>query len=197
MGEKVKSGSRVRRRLLRVMFVVLGLQLVAFAAAGAALFTIIDLDLAKDFYSAHRSIKTARELLLPATLVSGGTGFVIAALATWLGFRAAAQRLTAPIRRADTLLQRLSRGDLTFSAGVVPQRERSTLDDSADVLLASFRDKILEMQGLSKEVHNPVLSLRYKATGAEQLTLKELREVTGSIDLLCKKLSTSVKWFET
>ena len=95
------------------------------------------------------------------------------------------------------LLQRLSRGDLTYAAGVVPQRERSTLDDSADALLASFRDKIVEMQRLSKEVHNAVLALRYKATGSEQLTLKDLREVTGSIDLLCKKLSASIKWFET
>jgi methyl-accepting chemotaxis protein len=179
------------------MFVVFGLQLIAFAAAGVALFTIIDLDLAKDFYSAHRSIKTARDILLPATLVSGGAGFVIVALATWMGFRIAARRLTAPIQRADTLLQRLSKGDLTYSAGVVPQRERSTLDDSADALFASFRDKIVEMQRLSKDVHNTVLSLRYKATGSEQLTLKELREVTGSIDLLCKKLSTSIKWFET
>jgi len=179
------------------MFVVFGMELIAFAAAGTALFTIIDLDLAKDFYSAHRSIKTARDLLLPATLISGGAGFVIVALATWLGFRAAAQRLTAPIQRADSLVQRLTRGDLTYAAGVVPQRERSTLDDSADALLASFRDRILETQQLSKEVHNTVLSLRYKATSAEQLTLKELREVTGSIDLLCKKLSTSIKWFET
>ena len=197
MADKIKSGSRVRRRLLRVMAVVLGLQLVAFLAAGAALFTIMNLDLSRDFYSAHRSIKSARELLLPATLISSGAGFVIVALATWLGFRAAARRVSGPIGRADALLQRLAHGDMTYAAGVVSQRERSTLDDSADTLLASFRDKIIEMQRLSREVHNAVLALRYKATGNEQLTLNELREVTGSIDRLCKKLSAVIKWFET
>jgi len=179
------------------MAVVLGLQLVAFVAAGIVFYAIMNLDLAKDFYSAHRSIRSARDLLLPATLVAGGAGFVIVALATWLGFRTSARKLTGPIRRADALLQRLSQGDMTYAAGVVSQRERSTLDDSADALLASFRDRILEMQQLSKEVHNAVLALRYKATGNEQLTLKELREATGSLDLLCKKLSAAVKWFET
>ena len=197
VADKIESGSRVRRRLLRVMAVVLGLQLVAFLAAGAALFTIMNLDLSRDFYSAHRSIKSAQELLLPATLISSGTGFVIVALATWLGFRAAARRVSGPIGRADALLQRLAHGDMTYAAGVVSQRERSTLDDSADTLLASFRDKIIEMQRLSREVHNAVLALRYKATGNEQLTLNELREVTGSIDRLCKKLSAVIKWFET
>ena len=53
------------------------------------------------------------------------------------------------------------------------------------------------MQRLSKEVHYAVLALRYKATGNEQLTLNELRQVTGSIDLLCKQLSAVIKWFET
>lgn len=197
VADTIKSGSRVRRRLLRVMAVVLGLQLLAFIATGVALFTIMNLDLSRDFYSAHRSIKSAQELLLPATLISGGAGFVIVALATWLGFRAAARRVSGPISRADALLQRLAHGDMTYAAGVVSQRERSTLDDSADTLLASFRDKIFEMQRLSKEVHNAVLALRYKATGNEQLTLNELRQVTGSIDLLCKQLSAVIKWFET
>lgn len=197
MAEKVKSGSRVRKRLLRVMVVVLGLQLLAFMAAGIVLFAVMDINLTGDFYSAHRSIKGARDLLLPATLTAGGVGFVITALSTWIGFRTAASKLTGPIRRADALLLRLAGGDMTYAAGVVSTRERSTLDDSADVLLATFRDKVLEMQRLSKDLHNAVLALRYKATGNEQLTLNELREVTGSLDLLCKQLTNILKWFET
>ena len=142
------------------MLVVLVLQFVAFLAAGAALFTIMKLDLSRDFYSAHRSIKDAQELLLPATLISGAAGFVIVTLATWLGFRAAARRVSRPIARADAVLQRLTRGDLTYAPGVVAQRDRSSLDDSADALLSSFRDRILEMQRLNKDVHNAVLALR-------------------------------------
>jgi methyl-accepting chemotaxis protein len=179
------------------MAVVLGLQTLGVVVAGVTFTVIVNLDLTSDFYSAHRSIKSAREMLLPAALAAGGAGLLIIVLATWFGFLTAARKLTGPIRRADALLQRLAGGDMTYSAGIVSARERSTLDDSADVLQAAFRDKIIEMQRLSRDLHNAVLSLRYKATGSEQLTLNELREVTGSLDLLCKKLTNVMKWFKT
>lgn len=197
MGKKITVGYR-RRRLLRVSLLkVLTLQLAAFALAGGALYVIAELDLVKDFYSAHRSLESMRKLILPGLLLSSGLGFLLVSIFTWLGFRSYTRKLVGPIQRVEEMLQRLSRGDLTYTPAVVPDRQRWSLDDSADEMLEAYRKRLTEVQRLSKEVHNKILSLRYKTTGGEPLTLTELRGVTAILDTLCKQLNTSIKWFET
>ena len=99
--------------------------------------------------------------------------------------------------RADEMLRRLSRGDLSYVPAVLPDRERWALDDSAETMLAAFRERTNEVKQVTKELHHSVLSLRYKATGSDPLTLNELRDVTGTLDSLSKKLVNAVKWFES
>ena len=183
----------LRRSLLKV----LGLQTLALLAAGGALYNIVSLDFVKEFYSAHRSLESLQNLLLPALLISGGAALLLVALVTWLGFRSYSMKLIGPIQRVEEMLQRLSGGDLSYDPGAVPASERWSLDDSADEMLTAYRDRLMEAQRLSRDVHNAVLSLRYKATAGDTLTLQELREMSGILDVLCKQLTASIKWFET
>ena len=98
--------------------------------------------------------------------------------------------------RADALLQRMAQGSLTASPGVLTSGERWALDDSADAVLASVRERVLDIQRLNKDMNNTVLSLRYKTTGDETITLQELREIASTLDNQCKKVVETVKWFE-
>ena len=194
---RVESRYRGRRLMYRSLLAVLVLQLIAFALAGGVLYLVADLDLLREFYSAHRSLESLQQLIIPAILISAGVGFILTAFFTWLGFRAYGRRLIGPIRRADEMLQRLSVGDLAFTPAVVPPRERWSFDDSAETMLDAYRERMKELQRITKDVHNAVLALRYKATGSDALTLQELREATSALDLQCKKLTASIKWFET
>lgn len=195
--KKIKVGFRRRMILRRSLLKVLGLQTLALLAAGGALYNIVSLDFVKEFYSAHRSLESFQNLLLPALLISGGAALLLVALVTWLGFRSYSMKLIGPIQRVEKMLQRLSGGDLSYDPGAVPASERWSLDDSADEMLTAYRDRLMEAQRLSRDVHNAVLSLRYKATAGDTLTLQELREMSGTLDVLCKQLTASIKWFET
>jgi methyl-accepting chemotaxis protein len=195
--EKTVLPPRARKLLRRALLVVLSLQLVAFVAAGTVLVVIIDLDLTREFYSAHRQIKSAQEMLLPAVATAGAICFFLVMLITWVGFRILSRQEAGPIQRADEMLRRLSRGDLSYVPAVLPDRERWALDDSTETMLAAFRERTNEVKQVTKELHHSVLSLRYKATGSDPLTLNELRDVTGTLDSLSKKLVNAVKWFDT
>jgi methyl-accepting chemotaxis protein len=195
--KKVKAPPKGRKLLRRTLFVVLLLQLLAFVVAGAAFYFIGRLDIAKDFYSAHRSLKSIQNLLLPAAAVAGGAAFILVTVTTWVGFHSYSAKFALPILRADDMLKRLAHGDLTYTGGVLPSRQRWALDDSASAVLAAFREKVTDIQRLNREINNLTLSLSYKATSSEPLTLEELREAMASLDGLCKKLNNTLKWFET
>ncbi len=194
---KIILPPRARKLLRRALLIVLSLQFIAFVVAGTVLVAMIDLDLTREFYSAHRQIKSAQEILLPAALTAGAICFFLVALVTWMGFRSLSRQEADPIQRADEMLRRLSRGELSYVPAVLPDRERWALDDSAETMLAAFRERTKEVKQVTKELHHSVLSLRYKATGSDPLTLNELRDVTGTLDSLSKKLVNAVKWFDT
>jgi methyl-accepting chemotaxis protein len=195
--QKIVLPPRARKLLVRSLLIALSLQFIAFVVAGTVLVAMIDLDLTREFYSAHRQIKSAQEILLPAVATAGALCLFLVALITWMGFRILSRQEAGPIQRADEMLRRLSRGDLSYTPAVLPDRERWALDDSAETMLASFREKTNEVKQVTKELHHSVLSLRYKATGSDPLTLNELRDVTGTLDSLSKKLVNAVKWFDT
>ena len=195
--EKIVLPPRARKLLRGALLIVLPLQLVAFVVAGTVLVAMIDLDLTREFYSAHRQIKSAQEILLPAVMTAGAICFFLVGLVTWLGFRILSRQEAGPIQRADEMLRRLSRGDLSYVPSVLPDRERWALDDSAETMLTAFRERTNEVKQVTKELHHSVLSLRYKATGSDPLTLNELRDVTGTLDSLSKKLVNAVQWFDT
>ncbi len=179
------------------MGLVLFFQLLAFAVAGAALYYVAGIEMSRDIYSAHRTLRSAQQSLLPAMAVGGALGFLLVAVSTWLVIRSCAHRFDSPLRRADLILQRLAQGRLSSAPAPPPGRSRTSLDDSADEVVAAFAHKASEIQQTARKIHNAVLALRYKATGSDPLTLKELRETTGNLDLLCKRLANVIKWFET
>lgn len=193
----LKSPFRARELFWRSVPVILLLQLLAFAIAATVVIVVVNIDFSKEFYSAHRSISSVRALLLPALLTGGAAGFLVVAVITVLSLRFFSRRLTGPVLRTDSMLKRLAQGDLTYNPAVLPNRQRWALDDSAEAMLAAFREKTTEVQQITKELQNSVLSLRYKSTGSDPLTLQELREITRTLEGLCKQLSSSIKWFET
>jgi len=198
IGKKKKGGRFPGRKMLwKALAAVLFAQLLAFAFTAATLYYIEHLAMAKDFYSAHRSLSSAQLSVLPTVAFAAAAGFLVAAVSTWLGFRHCLQRLSVPLNRAAAILQRLARGKLSYSEETRPGRERWALDDSADAVMAAFSERVNDMQRSSRDIHNNVLALRYKATAAEPLTIKELQEATGEMDSLCKQLNAALKWFES
>lgn len=191
-------GKRFRGRKLfwKTLLIVLVLQTAAFCIAGFVLYQLAAIDLSRDFYSAHRSLQAARSALLPSTIAACVVGLILAAAGVSFGLLYFTRRFTAPIMRADAMLQRMAQGSLAILPGVLTSSERWALDDSADAVLASVREKILDIQRLNKDMNNAVLSLRYKTTGEETITLKELREIASTLDIQCKKVAETVKWFE-
>ena len=197
MGKKIKSPFKARELFWKTFPVLLLIYAFIYALAGGIVVFIVKIDLSREFYSAHRGFNSVQELLMPAIVTAAITALILTAIVTWIALRYFTRKLTGPVLRTDDMLRRLAKGDLTYAPVVLTKRQRWALDDTADAMLEAFRERALDIKKETKELQNAILALRYKATGSDSLTLKELREITSSIEGLCKDLSLTVKWFET
>ena len=191
----------VRIRISRGLFwrmagLLLFLQVLGLAAAGAALYFIADQDLAADFFSAHKSITSVWEVLLPAILIAAVAAFVVIGGVSVLILRLYGRKFIEPIRRVEDVLHRIARGELSSAPLPGVRRDPWGLDNSSEVVLNSLRERVEDIRQITRDLHQSVMTLRYKATESDGLTLKELRTISLRLDALCKKMLNAVKWFE-
>lgn len=195
MVDKSRSGVFGFRRIFwRSIAALLIFQALGWILAAGIAYLISDVEMARDFYSAHQTVKVTWKLLVPALAVSAGIGFLVVGIGTGISIWRYSRRLSQPVRDLEGILLGLSQGQFPAVPAVPPKRPGPA--DAAVEILQPLRARIQQVQHLSRDVQQSVLALNYRASGAEELTLKDLRVIAGQLDALTKDLYTAVKWFE-
>lgn len=161
-------------------------------AAGLA-YLILSPELAKDYFSAHRTVKATWQLVLPALGISAGVGFLVVGIGSALSVWRYSRRLLEPLRRIDRLIGGLAEGRIPR-----PGRADKTGDAELEVVavLAPLRAHIADIQRISLDIQKASLELNYRSAGTTAVTLKDLRALAGKVDALSKELTRASAWFE-
>jgi methyl-accepting chemotaxis protein len=171
---------------------LLAFEAVCFGCAAGLAYLIISPELAKDYFSAHRTVKQTWQLVVPALAVSAAAGFVLVGVGTALSVRSHSRRLLEPLRQIDGLIRGLS-------AGRIPRprpTQRANAVDEVAATLSPLRTRIEELQRVSRDLQKVSLELNYRSAGTSEVTLKDLRALATQLDALTKDLSGTAGWFE-
>lgn len=168
-------------------------QAVVWGLAAALAYLIADPELAKDYLSAHQTVKQTRRLIVPALATAAAAGLAVTIAGTALGLRAFSRRLREPAAQLDGVLRSLAEGRIPAPA-TGPQRPGPA--EEAAAVLAPLRARVKELQRVSRELQKSTLELSYRAGGTAELTLKDLRGLAGQLDASSKELAEAVRWFE-
>lgn len=179
----------------RSLAVLLVFQAAGWALAAGLAYLIAAPEMARDYYSAHETVKTTWKLLVPALAIAAAAGFLFVGLGSGIAVWRYSRRLHRPLQDLDGVLRRLAAGQISAPDAVPPQSPGAASEAAA--LLTPLRERVLKLQQLSKDLQKTVLTLDYKASGAVELTLKDLREIAGQLDAIAKDLDVSIRWFES
>jgi hypothetical protein len=183
----LRPGGRYWRAVAAMVF----FQALVWAGAAALAWLIISPALAKDYFSAHHTVKSASRLLVPGLAAAAGVGFLAAALGGALSTWSYSRRLLASLRPVDDLIREVG-------AGKVPAPDagggRPGAAAEAAAALGPLRAHVLEFQGLARDLQKLSLDLNYRS-GAGEVTLKDIRDLAAQLDALAKALSRSAGWF--
>ena len=168
-------------------------QAVVWGLAAALAYLIADPELAKDYLSAHQTVKQTRRLLVPALATAAAAGLAVTIAGTALALRGFSRRLREPVAQLDGVLRSLAEGRIPAPA-TGPRRAGPA--EEAAAVLAPLRARVKELQRVSRELQKSTLELSYRAGGTAELTLKDLRSLAGQLDASSKELAEAVRWFE-
>ena len=101
---------RPRGLYWRSVSALLVFQGIGWGCAAGLAYLILAPELAKDYFSAHRTIKATWQLVVPALAVSAVIGFVVVGIGSALSVWSHSRRLLEPLRRIDGLLVGLAAG---------------------------------------------------------------------------------------
>jgi methyl-accepting chemotaxis protein len=168
-------------------------QAVGWGCAAGLAYLILSPELAKDYFSAHRTVRATWQLVVPALAVSAGVGFLVVGIGSALSVWSHSRRLLEPLRRIVALLGGLSEGRLPRldPAGKTPEPER---DFAA--ALDPLRARVEDIQRISRDIQKISLELNYRSAGTTEITLKDLRALSEKFDALSKDLTRASGWFE-
>ncbi len=158
------------------------------------LYFLADEELGRSFYSVHLRLRNTWQILLPAVLLSGGITFLLTIGATLFLALRQSHRLGGPIYKFNTLFTKLKAGsfatDFHFRTGDLLY----DLGESYRSALQANRERILELQEMSRGADSSVRSLQarlllYPLSPEEKILLDEstelvlrLREISSSFD---------------
>lgn len=162
------------------------------AAAGLAYFTLSPA-LAKDYFSAHRTVKATWELVVPALAVSAGVGFLVVGVGSAVSVWSHSRRLLEPLRRIDDLVRGLAAGRIP-----VPDPSAKTTGPEHEVAAAldPLRERVEDIRRISRDLQKVSFELNYRSAGTVDVTLKDLRAVAAQLDAISKDLIRTSGWFE-
>jgi hypothetical protein len=186
-------GTRHARGLYwRSLGALLVFQAVGWGCAAGLAYLIISPALAKDFFSAHSTVKETWRLVVPALAIASGVGFVLVGAGTALSIRSHSRRLLEPQAQLEGLIRALGGGRIPRprSAG------RPGSVDAAAAALEPLRARAQELQQLARDLQKVSLQLNYRSAGNTEVTLKDLRALADQLDALTKDLSRTAGWFE-
>lgn len=180
----LRPGGRYWRALATLLLFLA----LCWGGAAALAWLIISPGLAKDYFSAHSTIKAASRLLVPGLAIAAGIGFLIAGVGSALSLWSYSRRLLASLHPVDDLLR-------SIGAGRIPVAGPGAAGEAA-AALAPLRTHVLEYQRLAQELQKVSRDLNFRSSGsAAEVTLKDLRELAARLDALAKNLSRSAGWF--
>jgi hypothetical protein len=177
----------------RSVSALLVFQGIGWGCAAGLAYLILAPELAKDYFSAHRTVKATWQLVVPALAVSAGVGFLVVGLGSALSVWSHTRRLLAPLRRIDVLLVGLAEGRIPRPgpADKTPEVEREVV-----AALDPLRVRVEDVKRISREIQKISLELNYRSAGTTEVTHKDLRALADKVDALSKELSRVSGWFE-
>lgn len=184
---------RPRGLYWRSVSALLVFQALGWGAAAALAYLIISPELAKDYFSAHRTVKAAWRLVVPGLAVSAGIGFVVVGVGSALSVWSHSRRLLAPLHRIDGLLHDLAAGRLPR---LDPAAQSPGGAHEAATVLAPLRERVQELQRISRDLQKVSLELNYRSAGTTEVTRKDLRALAVQLDALSKELANTSGWFD-
>lgn len=191
--QREPSYLRPRRVYWRSVSALLVFQGIGWAAAAGLAYLILSPELAKDYFSAHRTVKATWQLVVPGLAAAAGAGFLVVGIGTALGLRSHSRQLLEPLRRIDALIGGLA-------AGRIPRPDLSGKSAGAEhevaVALEPLRARVEDVQRISRELQKVTLELNYRSAGTSEVTLKDLRAVAARLDALSQELTRTSGWFE-
>jgi hypothetical protein len=194
--DKKREPGYLRPRALywRSVSALLVFQAVGWGCAAGLAYLILSPELAKDYFSAHRTVKATWQLVVPALAIAAGVGFFVVGLGSALSVWSHSRRLLEPLRRIDALLGALAGGRVPRSG---PPAKDAALEHEVAATLAPLRSHIDDLQRISREIQKVSLELNYRSAGTTEVTLKDLRALAGKVDGLAKELTAASAWFES
>jgi methyl-accepting chemotaxis protein len=191
---EVPAYLRFRGLFWRSVVGLLAFQALCWGGAAALAYLILSPELAKDYFSAHRTVKATSQLVTPALAVAAGIGFAVVGLGTALSIWRYSRRLLAPLRSIDDLIRALGSGRIPGQGPVAGPRSAG---DEAAAALGPLRERVQELQQIARDVQKVALELNYRSAGTSEVTLKDLRAVATQLDARAKELARSAGWFES
>jgi len=197
MGEdtKQREPAYLRQRGLywRSVGALLVFQAIGWGCAAGLAYLILSPELAKDYFSAHRTVKATWQLVVPALAVSAGVGFFVVGLGSALSVWSHSRRLLEPLRRIVALLGGLAAGRIPRPA---PADATRGPEHEVAAALGPLRAHVEDIQRISREIQKVSLELNYRSAGTTEVTPKDLRALADRVDGLAKELTRASGWFE-
>ena len=178
---------------VRSVSALLVFQGIGWGCAAGLAYLILTPELAKDYFSAHRTVKATWQLVVPALAVSAGVGFLVVGIGSALSVWSFSRRLLEPLRRIDGLLRGLAEGRLPRPG---PADNNPGAEHEAAAVLAPLRARVADIQRISREIQKISLELNYRSAGTSEVTIKDLRALAEKVDALSKELARTSDWFE-
>lgn len=178
---------------VRSVGALLVFQGIGWGCAAGLAYLILAPELAKDYFSAHRTVKATWELVVPALAVSAGVGFLVVGIGSALSVWRYSRRLLEPLRRIDGLLHGLAEGRIPRPG---PAEKTPGPEHEVAAVLAPLRTGVEEIQRISSEIQRVSLELNYRSAGTTEITLKDLRALAAKVDALSKELARTTGWFK-
>jgi len=184
--EKRPDPSYLRHRgsYWRAVGELLLFQALCWGGAAALAWLIISPELAKDYFSAHHTVKNASRLLVPGLGAAAAAGFLLAGIGSALSVRSHSRRLLASLRPIDDVLRSLGAGRIPAPAAA-----------GAAADLEPLRAQVQELQRLVGDLQKVSRELNYRSAGTGEVTLKDLRALAAQLDALAKALGRNAEWF--
>ena len=193
MNEKKRQGPVYRPPrgpYWRAVGALLAFQALCWGGAAVLAWLILSPELAKDYFSAHHTVRAVSNLVLPGLAVAAVAGFVVTGIGSALSLRSYSLRLQASLRPLDELIRSLGAGRIP-GPGAGPGAAVA----EAAAALEPLRTHVEELQQLVRGLETVSLELNYRSAGTGEVTLKDLRAIAVQLDALAKALARNAGWF--
>ncbi len=180
----------------RLLLAIVAVVVLSLLAAGVMLFIVTNQVIEQSYYSAHRDLQRIRENLIPSLgLIVGGLA-VVSGLFVLLIVSLACRRIERADASLNEILTRIGDGDLVLKekhGAVFLGQAEQIAEDSRETL----RRHIDAVKPVIEDLNRATLRLNYHAFDQEALTIQQVREMATELTAHVRRVSDSVKWFNT